>query len=49
MPEHYKQHKPGSKKYKKAYGEHIMKKLKKKRKYIKAKDGDNNTDAIASE
>ena len=32
MPDHYKQYAPGSKKYKKAYGEHLMQKLKKKRK-----------------
>ena len=32
MPHHYKQYPVGSKKYKKAYGEHMVKKLKKKRK-----------------
>ena len=49
MPHHYNKYKPGSKEYKKAYGEHMMKKLKKKRYKVKAEDGDNNTDAIASE
>ena len=31
MPHHYKQYKPGSPEYKKAYAEHMVKKLKKKR------------------
>ena len=31
MPYHYKQFKPGSPEYKKAYAEHMVKKLKKKR------------------
>ena len=37
------------KKGKALYAKDLVKKLKKKRKYIKAEDGDNNTDAIASE
>ena len=32
MPYHYKQFKPGSPEYKKAYSEHMVKKLKKRRK-----------------
>ena len=32
MPYHYKQFKPGTPEYKKAYAEHMMKKLKKRRK-----------------
>ena len=32
MPYHYKQFKPGSPEYRKAYAEHMVKKLKKKRK-----------------
>ena len=32
MPYHYKQFAPGSPQYKKAYAEHMMKKLKKRRK-----------------
>ena len=31
MPYHYKKYKPGSPEYKKAYAEHMIKKLKKKR------------------
>ena len=31
MPYHYKKFKPGSPEYKKAYAEHMVKKLKKKR------------------
>ena len=48
MPKHYTQYAVGSKKYKKAYGEHIMKKLKKKRK--KSKQPSNNpTEVLSSE
>jgi len=31
MPDHYKQYKTGSPEYKKAYAQHLMQKLKKKR------------------
>ena len=47
MPKHYKQYAVGSKKYKKAYGEHIMKKLKKKRK--KSVQPNNPTEALSSD
>ena len=47
MPIHYKKYAPGSEEYKKAYAEHMVKKLKKKRK--KSSQPNNPTEVLSSE
>ena len=45
MPDHYKKYAPGSEGYKKAYAEHMMNKLKKKRKPERKPDYNNQVES----